>query len=298
MNRPGDDDPDMTMTRGDLDERAIDALFHSPGRAVHGDFQDVAVLFRRLRDSVDVPAGPPSAELAAMLASGLPPGPPQARQSAPVSRPALWYRGRRAATAVALSALLVVPTVGFAAAQDRLPGWAQEAVEDLIEMFTPFALPGQRSPSAPGPDAGEPSSPEDRSEPAGVPSVVGEPVTGDSRLSEDDPDGAGTGGAGTGGAGTDAPVGVADADQPVPQQTDPDRTGASSTATPAPQQTAGPAATSSPSPAAASAYPTPAGSVATDATAPPVGGEPAGTPAPTPAPDQARPDSAWGSQVP
>lgn len=141
MNRSGDDNPDMTTIHGDLDEQAIDALLGACGGAIPAEFHDVAVLFTQLRDVIDAPAVPASPALAAMLAHGLPAARLEPRARTTSTRPGAWRRARRGALAVGLSALIGLPAVGVAAAQDRLPDWAQDMVETLLEATTPFELP-------------------------------------------------------------------------------------------------------------------------------------------------------------
>lgn len=161
MTCSDDHSPDMTTTLGDLDEPTIDAILGQSAGAVPGGFRDVAALLRQLSDIVEAPAVPPSSELAAMLAHGLPSTPSEKQVRIAGPRPLSWIRARRVALAVGLSAVIGLPAVGMAAAHEQLPAWAQNLVEAVIEATTPFSLPGRGANAGKGPERQEspPSSP-------------------------------------------------------------------------------------------------------------------------------------------
>jgi hypothetical protein len=194
MSPSGDDSPDMTIIHGDLDEPAIDALVGARGGAVP-EFEDVAVLFMQLRGLIDAPAMPPSPDLAAMLAHGLPAARPEHGAQATSVRPGAWRRARRTALAIGLSAVVGIPAMGVAAARDRLPDWAQDMVETLIEATTPFPPPGRESRAEDHASQEIRPSPVDRPEPGPSPAVLqatARPATLGGEEITDGPDGDGT----------------------------------------------------------------------------------------------------------
>lgn len=197
MSRPDDDTPDMTIIHGDLDEPAIDAVLSPRGGAVPARFEDVADLFRQLSAIVEAPAVPPSPDLAAILAHGLPAAASEKQAQTTPLRPTAWRRAHRTTLAVGLSAVIGLPAVGVAAAQDRLPDWAQDMVETLIETTSPFSLPGRDPQARDGSERQETRpSPAGRYEPepgpAGLPRAATGPATAASEENTDAPDRDGT----------------------------------------------------------------------------------------------------------
>lgn len=143
MTRSSDDNVNMTNSfldrRNGLDDRTLDELLGADSRPESAQFEGVAVLLTDLRTLIDVPAPPPTSELAEMMALGLP---ATSGNLTPIlgARRAARQRLRRTGLALGLSAAMGLPLAGLAAAKDLLPNLMDDAITTVIEAITPFHL--------------------------------------------------------------------------------------------------------------------------------------------------------------
>ena len=124
---------------GDPDDLAIESMLSGDGAGGAGG--DLAALLGDLRQLANGPVPTPTDELAALLSQGLP-GISSARRRA---------RRRKIVAGVVIGGVASLGLTGVAAANDRLPGGAQNVVSQVVDDLTPFHVEHKQTPTIPAP---------------------------------------------------------------------------------------------------------------------------------------------------
>lgn len=157
VDRPHDDDRDVTVPTGSWTDRQVDALLDGRGEPADADLMALIADLRRFRNA---PAPTPSPALQALL-DGSAMLPVSAAMPAGYETSRRHHRIRLRATVLVLTASLGLVTAGAAA--NALPRGAQRTAARILNTLTPFHFPtpptsprSPASPTAPHPDTPPP----------------------------------------------------------------------------------------------------------------------------------------------